>query len=46
MSNDAISLSFLGGAGAVTGSKHLLTIGPRRILVDAGLFQGEKRWRS
>ncbi|MFT4296040.1 MAG: MBL fold metallo-hydrolase, partial [Micropruina sp.] len=41
-----ISLSFLGGAGTVTGSKHLLTIGTRRVLVDAGMFQGEKKWRE
>ena len=41
-----ISLSFLGGAGTVTGSKHLLTIGSRRVLIDAGMFQGEKKWRE
>lgn len=40
------TLTFLGAAGTVTGSKYLLTIGRRRILVDAGLFQGEKRWRE
>lgn len=44
--SEPISLSFLGGAGTVTGSKHLLTIGNRRVLVDAGMFQGEKRWRE
>ena len=41
-----ISLTFLGGAGTVTGSKHLLTVGSRRVLVDAGMFQGEKKWRE
>ncbi len=41
-----ISLTFLGGAGTVTGSKHLLTVGSRRLLVDAGMFQGEKKWRE
>lgn len=41
-----ISLSFLGGAGTVTGSKHLLTVGNRRVLIDAGMFQGEKKWRE
>ena len=43
---EPITLTFLGGAGSVTGSKHLLTIGSRRVLVDAGMFQGEKRWRE
>lgn len=39
------SLQFLGATGTVTGSKYLLTFGERRILVDAGMFQGEKEWR-
>ncbi|HVH26994.1 MAG TPA: MBL fold metallo-hydrolase [Vicinamibacterales bacterium] len=39
------SLTFLGAAGTVTGSKHLLTIGDRRVLVDCGLFQGLKELR-
>jgi metallo-beta-lactamase family protein len=38
-------LSFLGGAGTVTGSKYLLELGERRILVDCGLFQGFKQLR-
>ncbi|MEL4504917.1 MBL fold metallo-hydrolase [Luteococcus sp. H138] len=41
-----MTVTFLGGAGTVTGSKHLVTIGERRVLVDAGLFQGEKKWRE
>ena len=41
----ATTLTFLGGAGTVTGSKYLLTIGERRILVDAGMFQGTKDLR-
>ncbi|MBK8446897.1 MAG: MBL fold metallo-hydrolase [Micropruina sp.] len=44
--NDPISLTFLGGAGTVTGSKHLLSVGGRKVMVDAGMFQGEKRWRE
>ena len=40
------TLTFLGAAGTVTGSKYLLTIDGRRILVDAGMFQGEKQWRN
>jgi metallo-beta-lactamase family protein len=33
-------LTFVGAAGTVTGSKHLLTVGGRRFFVDCGLFQG------
>jgi metallo-beta-lactamase family protein len=40
------SLTFLGAAGTVTGSKHLLDLGERRILVDCGLFQGLKELRN
>ena len=39
------TLQFLGGAGTVTGSRHLLSLGGRRILVDCGLFQGLKALR-
>jgi metallo-beta-lactamase family protein len=42
---DQVQLTFLGGAGTVTGSKHLLHNNARRILVDAGTFQGEKEFR-
>lgn len=41
----ATTLTFLGAAGTVTGSKFLLTVDERRILVDAGMFQGEKELR-
>ncbi len=40
-----LSLTSLGGAGTVTGSKHLLECYGRRILVDCGLFQGLKALR-
>jgi metallo-beta-lactamase family protein len=40
------SLTFLGAAGTVTGSKHLLEIDGHRILIDCGLFQGAKELRS
>jgi metallo-beta-lactamase family protein len=39
------SLTFLGAAGTVTGSKHLLDLGDHRVLVDCGLFQGLKELR-
>ncbi|MFK5633653.1 MBL fold metallo-hydrolase [Ornithinimicrobium sp. LYQ103] len=45
MAQRSVTLTFLGAAGTVTGSKYLLTIGDRRVLVDAGMFQGEKQWR-
>ncbi|MBK0393917.1 MBL fold metallo-hydrolase [Ramlibacter algicola] len=38
-------LTFLGGAGTVTGSRFLLEHGGRRLLVDCGLFQGLKQLR-
>lgn len=38
-------LHFLGAAGTVTGSRHLLEIEGRRILLDCGLFQGVKTLR-
>ncbi|WP_262267468.1 MBL fold metallo-hydrolase [Microvirga yunnanensis] len=41
----ALKLSFLGGAGTVTGSRYLLESGDRRILIDCGLFQGLKQLR-
>ncbi len=39
------TLQFLGAAGTVTGSMHLLRFGDRRVLLDAGLFQGLKPLR-
>src|SRR6266849_92302 len=41
------TLTFLGAAGTVTGSRHLLTTaGGKRVLVDAGLFQGRRDLRD
>ena len=34
------ALTFLGGAGTVTGSKYLVELAGQRVLVDCGLFQG------
>ena len=42
---DSPTLQFLGAAGTVTGSKHLLTLGKRKVLLDCGLFQGLKALR-
>jgi metallo-beta-lactamase family protein len=39
------TLTFLGAAGTVTGSKFLLEDGAQRVLVDYGMFQGERRLR-
>jgi metallo-beta-lactamase family protein len=40
------TLTFLGAAGTVTGSKHLLDLDGRLVLVDCGLFQGLKELRE
>jgi len=40
-----LSLTFLGAAGTVTGSKFLIRTAGTQILVDAGLFQGIKSLR-
>src|SRR4051812_22689545 len=40
------TLMFLGAAQTVTGSRHLLTTASgKRVLIDAGLFQGRKELR-
>jgi metallo-beta-lactamase family protein len=41
----AATLQFVGGAGAVTGSKYLVRAGGRQVLLDCGLFQGLKALR-
>jgi metallo-beta-lactamase family protein len=40
------TLTCLGAARTVTGSKHLLEAGGARVLVDCGLFQGLKQLRE
>jgi metallo-beta-lactamase family protein len=46
-------IQFLGAAGTVTGSKHLINTardggskGGIQVLIDCGLFQGPKEWRE
>ncbi|HXP15931.1 MAG TPA: MBL fold metallo-hydrolase [Terriglobales bacterium] len=46
-------IQFLGAAGTVTGSKHLVNTslnsddpGGFQVLIDCGLFQGAKEWRE
>ncbi|MGA2857544.1 MAG: MBL fold metallo-hydrolase [Candidatus Sulfotelmatobacter sp.] len=45
-------IQFLGAAGTVTGSKHLINAGDPsgrngfQVLIDCGLFQGPKEWRE
>ena len=41
-----LTLTSLGAAGTVTGSKHLLEFEGRRVLVDCGQFQGVKNLRE
>lgn len=40
-----MQLRFLGAAQTVTGSKYLLTIKDKNVLIDCGLFQGLKELR-
>jgi metallo-beta-lactamase family protein len=40
------SITFLGAARTVTGSKYLLDTGAAKVLIDAGLFQGLKELRD
>ena len=37
-----MKITFLGAAGEVTGSQHLIETDSRRILLDCGLFQGRR----
>jgi len=46
-------IQFLGAAGTVTGSKHLINTSDDssgkpglQVLIDCGLFQGQKEWRE
>ncbi|MCZ4312102.1 MBL fold metallo-hydrolase [Comamonadaceae bacterium G21597-S1] len=41
----SVTITFLGGADTVTGSKYLVAHDKRRLLVDCGMFQGVKQLR-
>lgn len=40
------TITFYGAAGGVTGSKHLLEVGDKKVLLDCGMFQGLPDIRS
>lgn len=41
-----MDIDFLGAADGVTGSRHAVTIGGQRVLLDCGMFQGFKTHRE
>lgn len=41
-----LKLTFLGAAGTVTGSRHLIDWNGKRLLVDCGMFQGLREHRE
>ena len=43
---ESLTLTCLGAAGTVTGSRHLLESAGTRILLDCGMFQGRRDIRS
>lgn len=40
------TIGFYGAAQTVTGSKHLITLNDKKILVDCGIFQGSRELRD
>jgi metallo-beta-lactamase family protein len=43
--SDKPTITFLGAAGTVTGSRFLLSCGDTKVMIEAGLFQGLKELR-
>lgn len=43
--HEPTTLTFAGASGTVTGSAFLVEHAGRRLLVDCGLYQGERQWR-
>lgn len=41
-----IKITFHGAAGTVTGSKYLVEVNDKRVLVDCGMFQGPRELRE
>lgn len=41
-----VTITFLGAAGTVTGSKYLVEAKGKKILVDCGMFQGNRQWNE
>ena len=44
--NDSVNIHFLGAAGTVTGSKYLVELPGKTILIDCGMFQCVKKLRQ
>jgi metallo-beta-lactamase family protein len=41
--SDALTIGFYGAAAEVTGSRHLISAGGARVLLDCGMFQGHRQ---